>query len=582
MRGRRLSFYAHVLRQVLVRRGRLALFVVASTMHALGHAALAVAAGALLATLAGGGLPRSAGSTWLVHVGPGAGDPFVLGIVGLGAVLTKAIAGAIATWVQATVAGDVGCGLRAELLDAWIGVHRLRRPRHDDHGADVGARAHDVGEHARRVAALTLRVRDVEAGLEGVLGGLRAIGQLLPLAVVLVLISPRLAGAALLVLVPFALVLGSARRRWKRAHLRAAEDGDALLEAAEEAIRHGDLWATYGASAKISTHVARLGHLLTAHTARLHASAAAMTGANEVLGALALVCALGAGRAGWLGAGELPLVAFAVPFFLAYRPLRELTEARLALARATAAYDALPAASDAHDVTSDDVASEESREWPLEDLALENVGLVYGHGDTFDLTLRAGEIVALAGPTGSGKTTLLRTLLGLESLRAGDIRYGTKSLCSAGIGPSSRPFAWVPQDAPLLADTLDANVMLAAKDTTTEAMLAAIGAARLVADVGDAKLAGGPARVSGGERQWIVLARAIATRLPILLLDEPTSGLDEESQRRVLDAIVRLRGERTVLIVTHRPEPLAIADRVIRLGPAVEAPREVSGLTATG
>ncbi|MDB4997756.1 MAG: Cell division transporter, ATP-binding protein FtsE, partial [Myxococcaceae bacterium] len=266
MRERRLSFYAHVLRQVLVRRGRLALFVLASTMHALGHAALAVAAGALLATLAGGGLPRNAGSTWLVHVVPGGSDPFVLGIVGLGAVLTKAIAGSVAAWVQATVAGDVGCGLRAELLDAWIGVHRLRRPRHDDHGADVGARAQDVGEHARRVAALTLRVRDVEAGLDGVLGGLRAIGQLLPLALVLVLVSPRLAGAALLVLVPFALVLGSARRRWKRAHLRAAEDGDALLEAAEEAIRHGDLWATYGASAKIATHVARLGHSLTAHT----------------------------------------------------------------------------------------------------------------------------------------------------------------------------------------------------------------------------------------------------------------------------------------------------------------------------
>jgi ABC-type multidrug transport system fused ATPase/permease subunit len=441
------------------------------------------------------------------------------------------------------------------------------------------------------VAALTLRVRDVEAGLDGVLGGLRAIGQLVPLALVLVLVSPRLAGAALFVLVPFALALGSARRRWKRAHLRAAEDGDALLEAAEEAIRHGDLWATYGASAKIATHVARLGHSLTAHTARLHASAAGMSGANEVLGALALVCALGAARAGWLGAGELPLVAFAVPFFLAYRPLRELTEARLALARATAAYEALPVApaardaGEASDDAGDDVAAgaiEESRAWALEDLTLENVGLVHGHGDTFDLTLRAGEIVALAGPTGSGKTTLLRTLLGLEALRAGDVRYGTSSLRGAGIGPSSRPFAWVPQDAPLLADTLDANVMLAAKNTTTKAMLEAIGAARLVADVGDAKLAGGPARVSGGERQWIVLARAIATRLPVLLLDEPTSGLDEESQRRVLDAIVRLRGERTVLIVTHRPEPLALADRVIRLGPAVDAPREVSGLIATG
>jgi ABC-type transport system involved in cytochrome bd biosynthesis fused ATPase/permease subunit len=71
--------------------------------------------------------------------------------------------------------------------------------------------------------------------------------------------------------------------------------------------------------------------------------------------------------------------------------------------------------------------------------------------------------------------------------------------------------------------------------------------------------------VSGGERQWIALARAVATGQPVLLLDEPTSGLDAESQRHVLEAIERLRGSRTVLIVTHRPEPLAIADMVIRL-----------------
>jgi ABC-type bacteriocin/lantibiotic exporter with double-glycine peptidase domain len=63
------------------------------------------------------------------------------------------------------------------------------------------------------------------------------------------------------------------------------------------------------------------------------------------------------------------------------------------------------------------------------------------------------------------------------------------------------------------------------------------------------------------------LARAIASRQPILLLDEPTSGLDPESQAQVLDAIARLRGERSVLLVTHRAEPLAIADHVVRLGP---------------
>ena len=64
----------------------------------------------------------------------------------------------------------------------------------------------------------------------------------------------------------------------------------------------------------------------------------------------------------------------------------------------------------------------------------------------------------------------------------------------------------------------------------------------------------------------MAIARAVATRLPVLLLDEPTSGLDPASQARVLDAIARLKGERTVIVVTHREEPLAIADAVLRLG----------------
>ena len=72
-------------------------------------------------------------------------------------------------------------------------------------------------------------------------------------------------------------------------------------------------------------------------------------------------------------------------------------------------------------------------------------------------------------------------------------------------------------------------------------------------------------RVSGGERQRIALARALVRRPELLVLDEPTSALDAESERQVLDALARLRGRVTMVIVTHRPAVLFAADQVIAL-----------------
>jgi ABC-type transport system involved in cytochrome bd biosynthesis fused ATPase/permease subunit len=207
------------------------------------------------------------------------------------------------------------------------------------------------------------------------------------------------------------------------------------------------------------------------------------------------------------------------------------------------------------------------RAWPLAELVVE--------GAAIDLRVGPGEIVCVQGPTGAGKTTLLRTLLGLEQAAVGaTIGYGGEAVERAGVGPGARPFAWVPQDAPLLSATLDANVTLGARAfergrgswRAAREVLAELGAgaARLAGEVGEARLGADRRRLSGGERQWVALARAIATEQPVLLLDEPTAGLDAASQRQVLDALARLRGKRSVVIVTHRPEPLEIADRVVR------------------
>ena len=177
----------------------------------------------------------------------------------------------------------------------------------------------------------------------------------------------------------------------------------------------------------------------------------------------------------------------------------------------------------------------------------------------------AGEVVGGRGPAGVGKATLRRPLLGLETALSGNVYYAGISLAGEPAGPVNRPFAWVPQDAPLLHATLDQNVTLGDPDVRPAETLAALGASRLADKLGTSQLVAERA-LSGGERQWIALARAMATRQPVLLLDEPTSGLDPGSQRMVLSAIASLRGKRSVLLITHRSEPAETADRVLVLG----------------
>jgi len=268
-----------------------------------------------------------------------------------------------------------------------------------------------------------------------------------------------------------------------------------------------------------------------------------------------------------------------VAFFLAYRPLRELTEARLTMVRAAEAFGELhETIKEGEECGAEDEApirdgALESPIWALAPLELRGLALTRGSCRPFSLQVEAGSIVAIAGPTGIGKTTLLRTLLGLEAAVSGQVVYGGVSLDGAPAGPAARPFAWVPQDAPLLFDTLAGNVSLGALEADAADAMRALGASHLAKALDDSRLGPGGRAVSGGERQWIALARAIATRQPVLLLDEPTAGLDPEAQRVVLEAIARLRGKRTVLLVTHQREPLAVADVVLRVGRSGELER---------
>ena len=182
-------------------------------------------------------------------------------------------------------------------------------------------------------------------------------------------------------------------------------------------------------------------------------------------------------------------------------------------------------------------------------------------GRDITLSLEPGRVTCLLGPNGSGKTTLLRTLLGLLPPLAGSLSLDGRALGSWPASERARRVAYVPQssESHFEFSALEMVEMgRAAHRRTFEPPRAGDRAIaqRSLARLGIAQLAGRPMqRLSGGERQLVLVARALATEAAYLLLDEPTAHLDFGNQARVLEELARLAAAgHGVLFSTHAPD----------------------------
>jgi iron complex transport system ATP-binding protein len=194
-------------------------------------------------------------------------------------------------------------------------------------------------------------------------------------------------------------------------------------------------------------------------------------------------------------------------------------------------------------------------------------------GRALNVRLEQGEVLALLGPNGGGKTTLLKTLLGILRPRAGAVTIGDRALALISLRERARLIAYVPQlHVPTFAFTVETVVLMgrtahgnlfarpSAHDRTV--------AARVLEQFGIAHLAPRPyTMISGGERQLVLLARALAQEPQFVVLDEPTASLDFGNQGKVMREIRALAGMgHGVLFTTHDPNhALRAADRAYLL-----------------
>jgi ATP-binding cassette subfamily B protein len=188
---------------------------------------------------------------------------------------------------------------------------------------------------------------------------------------------------------------------------------------------------------------------------------------------------------------------------------------------------------------------------------------------SFDV--KAGQTIAIVGPTGSGKTTLINLLQRVHAPQHGRILIDGVDIAGVTRKSLRQQIATVFQDAGLFNRSIEENIRIGRAGAVNNEVHAAAEAAAAhdfilaKSDGYDTPAGERGSQLSGGERQRIAIARAILKDAPILVLDEATSALDVETENRVKEAIDRLRAGRTTFIIAHRLTTVRDADLVVFL-----------------
>ncbi|MCG8347213.1 MAG: ABC transporter ATP-binding protein/permease, partial [Chloroflexales bacterium] len=390
----------------------------------------------------------------------------------------------------------------------------------------------------------------------------------------LLLLNWRMALAVVLILPAYVIIfhwlnpkLRSASRATRRRRSRlAAYLSDRLMGmvAIKASVRHAHendrLRSLTSNLAKRGTRQAELNGQMLGVTA----------GAVATSGALVLALAAGEAIAGRMTGGTFvtfyALLGLLVPIFQRMAIVnRSFQEASISLQRVTQTLavkpevprkDARPALQ-----TSDGAIS------------VEGLSFQYPDGpqviDGVSFQARRGELIALAGPNGAGKSTLLDLLLNFRQPTDGCILIDDQDTTQVSLDSLRASVGLVSQEAPLLDGTIVQNIIYGVQNGIPEVQIERAaqlaGVDQLVAklpDGWDTQVGPGGKSLSGGQRQQVALARALAADPSILILDEATSALDAEAEQKLAETLRELAKHKTVIASAHRLPTLLAADRI--------------------
>jgi ATP-binding cassette, subfamily C, bacterial CydC len=441
----------------------------------------------------------------------------------------------------------------------------------------------------RRGDLLTRMVGDVDA-LQGLY--LRALGP--PLVALLTGAACVVAAAALLPLAGAILAAGilvggvavpavawalgrAAGRRQAAARGELTAELVELLRGAPELVAYGRVEETLARIRSTDRELARLGRRDALVAGLADALSILVAGATTVGVLVAAVSAHDAGTLDRVLVATLALLALATFDVTAPLPTaaRELNGILAAGRRVVRLAEVEPSVRDPE--------APLSRPHVRASVSLESVTAGYREGAPVlrgaDLRLEPGSRVALVGPSGAGKTTVTNLLLRFLDPTDGRVTIAGRDVRGYRQEDVRRIFGLAGQQAHLFSSSIRENLRLARPDASDAELYGALRRSRLDAWVaslpeGLETLVGEEgSAVSGGQRQRLVLARALLADAPVLLLDEPTAHLDPQTAAALMDDVLDATADKTVLLITHRPEGLERMDEIVLLEGGRISPR---------
>jgi len=269
------------------------------------------------------------------------------------------------------------------------------------------------------------------------------------------------------------------------------------------------------------------------------------------------------------------LVAYIAQLVIMMKPLRSIGKVNSLIQRAVGAlvriYDLLDTKSAIVEIPADIELPQLQR-----DIRFEHVAFAYDPEGTpvikdLNLQVKAGEMIALVGPSGGGKTTFANLIPRFYDVTAGAILFDGVDLRDATFASLRGQIGMVTQETILFNDSVRNNIAYGRADIPLDDVIAAAQAAnadgfiREMPEGYDTIIGERGVRLSGGQRQRLAIARAILKNPRVLILDEATSALDTESERLVQEAIDNLIKNRTVFAIAHRLSTIQHADRILVL-----------------